>query len=65
MNQTERRLFLIKKLLSEQSRYHDMGIPEEEPEQKRLLRSLLNIRMPEPVNDAPVGGAVPHLLDKS
>jgi hypothetical protein len=28
-----------------------MGIPEEEPEQKRLLRSLLNIRMPEPVND--------------
>lgn len=51
MNQTERRLFLIKKLLSEQSRYHDMGIPEEEPEQKRLLRSLLNIRMPEPVSD--------------
>ena len=28
MNQTERRLFLIKKLLSEQSRYHDMGIPK-------------------------------------
>lgn len=51
MNQTERRLFLIKKLLSEQSKYHDMGIPEEEPEQKRLLRSLLNIRMPEPVSD--------------
>lgn len=51
MNQTERRLFLIKKLLLEQSRYHDMGIPEEEPEQKRLLRSLLNIRMPEPVSD--------------
>ena len=51
MNQTERRLFLIKKLLLEQTRYHDMGIPEEEPEQKRLLRSLLNIRMPEPVSD--------------
>lgn len=51
MNQTERRLFLIQKLLSEQSRYHDIEIPEEKLEQKRLLRSLLNIRMPEPVSD--------------
>lgn len=51
MNQSERRLFLIKELLSEQSRYHDIEIPEREPEQKRLLRSLLNVRMPEPVSD--------------
>lgn len=52
MNQSERRLFLIKELLSEQSRYHNIEIPKGEPEQKRLLRSLLNVRMPEPVNDA-------------
>lgn len=52
MNQSERRLFLINELLSEQARYHDIEIPKEEAEQKRLLRSLLNIRMPEPVSDA-------------
>ena len=51
MNQSERRLLLIKELLSEQPRYHDIEIPEGEPEQKRLLRSLLNIRMSEPVSD--------------
>lgn len=51
MNQTERRLFLIKELLSEQPQYHDITIPEEYTEQKKLLRSLLNIRMPAPVSE--------------
>ena len=46
MTQTERRAFLIQRLLSEQERYADIGIPEEKEEQKRLLRSLFNIRMP-------------------
>lgn len=51
MNQTERRLFLIKELLSEQRRYCGIEIPKDHAEQRNLLRSLLNIRMPEPVND--------------
>lgn len=46
MTQAERRTFLIQRLLSEQERYADMGIPTEKEEQKMLLRSLFNIRMP-------------------
>lgn len=46
MTQAERRIFLIKELLREQPRYSDMEIPADEQEQKRLLRSLFNIRPP-------------------
>lgn len=51
MTQTERRLFLIKELLREQPRYRDMDIPVHAQEQKDLLRSLFNIRMPQPVSE--------------
>ena len=51
MNQTERRIFLIKALLAEQPKYTDVQIPANADEQKRLLRSLFNIRMPEPVSE--------------
>ncbi len=51
MNQTERRIFLIKELLRERSQYADIQIPENAGGQKRLLRSLFNIRMPEPVSE--------------
>jgi O-acetyl-ADP-ribose deacetylase (regulator of RNase III) len=44
MTQTERRLFLIDYLLSE--RGESINIPKDEYNQKRLLRSLFNIRMP-------------------
>lgn len=50
MNQTERRIYLIKKLLSERPEYADMQGPANTQEQKKLLRSLFNIRMPEPVS---------------
>ncbi len=50
MNQTERRIFLIK-AFREQPKYADMQIPANADEQKRLLRSLFNIRMPEPVSE--------------
>lgn len=49
MNQRERRIFLIQKLLDENSGSYDATIPENEEEQKRLLRSLLNVRPPKPV----------------
>lgn len=50
MNQQERRLYLIKKLLSEQPRYSELEIPSSEKEQKVLLRALFNIRMPLPAS---------------
>lgn len=46
MNQTEKRQYLIQTLLSENPQYKDIAIPESEMEQKRLLRSLFNIRLP-------------------
>ena len=52
MTQTEKRLFLIQELLKEQPQYSKMEIPTNEQKQKVLLRSLFNIRMPLPVNDA-------------
>ena len=46
MNQEQRRIFLIKSLLNEQPRYREIEIPQDEGEQKQLLRSLLNVRRP-------------------
>ena len=46
MNQAERRLFLIRKLLDEDRQYRGMNIPAGAQEQKRLLRSLMNVRAP-------------------
>ncbi len=46
MNQAERRLFLIQKLLDEDRQYRGMDIPAGAQEQKRLLRSLMNVRAP-------------------
>lgn len=52
MTQAERRLYLIKELLRERPEYRDMKIPETVREQKNLLRSLLNVRMPQQANDS-------------
>ncbi len=52
MNQTERRLFLIKEMLSEQPQYQSIKIPKGEAGQKSLLRALFNMRMPLPARDA-------------
>ena len=46
MNQSERRTFLIENLLKEQRGYAKMQIPSEANEQRTILRSLMNIRMP-------------------
>ncbi|MCD7826141.1 MAG: protein-ADP-ribose hydrolase [Clostridiaceae bacterium] len=45
MNQNERRKYLIKYLKTENSKYSELQIPENEDEQKYLLRGLLNVRM--------------------
>ena len=49
MNQTERRLFLIQALLRERGERFEL--PREEYNQKRLLRSLFNIRMPDAASE--------------
>ena len=46
MNQTERRVFLIRSLLDEREEYNNIEIPKDEPGQKRMLRSLMNVREP-------------------
>lgn len=46
MTHEEKRMYLIKELLSEESQYRYMEIPDDEEEQKRLLRGLMNIRAP-------------------
>lgn len=50
MTHDEKRLFLIQELLSELPRYRDMTIPADAKEQKRLLRSLMNIRLPRTIS---------------
>ena len=51
MTQSERRIYLIRELLKEQPRCQDIQIPTDKQEQKNLLRSLFNVRMPEPISD--------------
>lgn len=51
MTQAEKREYLITELLKESPEYKGIKIPTNEMEQKKLLRSLLNIRMPLPVRD--------------
>ena len=51
MNQTERRLYLIKELQKDKSRLSHYRIPEDEQGQKDLLRGLMNIWMPKPLSE--------------
>ncbi|MCD8375549.1 MAG: protein-ADP-ribose hydrolase [Oscillospiraceae bacterium] len=46
MTQDERRIYLIRALLSEEAQYKGMEIPADLQQQKRLLRALFNVRMP-------------------
>ena len=50
MTHEEQRKYLIEKLLEEDPQYRNMEIPEEEQEQKDLLRALMNIRMPKKIS---------------
>lgn len=52
MKQEERRLYLIRELLHEQPRYRNIEISKDHVEQKKLLRSLMNIRMAAPISEA-------------
>ncbi|MCD7715718.1 MAG: protein-ADP-ribose hydrolase [Lachnospiraceae bacterium] len=51
MTQAERRQYLIRFLLNESREYKDLAVPETDAEQKILLRSLFNIRMPQEASE--------------
>lgn len=51
MTQEERRIYLIRRLLSEQEEYAGISIPAEKGEQKKLLRALFNIRKPQEIDE--------------
>lgn len=50
MNQSERRRYLIKRLWEEQPGEQNVQIPAEQEQQRMLLRSLMNIRMPREID---------------
>ena len=50
MNHEEQRKWLIQRLLDEDTYYKNYRIPEDEQEQKDLLRSLMNVRMPQKIS---------------
>lgn len=46
MNQKEKREYMVRSLLDETSEYHGTPVPKNQEEQRRVLRSLMNIRSP-------------------
>lgn len=50
MTHEEQRAWLIQKLLDEDSHYKNYQIPDGEQQQKDLLRSLMNVRMPRAID---------------
>ena len=51
MTQEEKRIFLIRRLIAEEPQYRGLRIPNDEEGQKRLLRSLMNVRPPRPIGE--------------
>lgn len=51
MNRSEKLLYLIKYLLSENSDYKNIAIPEGAEERFKLFRSLVNMRSPKPISE--------------
>ena len=47
MNQSEKRLFLLRTLLDERQERGELSIPTDADEQRQLLRGLMNIRAPQ------------------
>jgi len=51
MDQKERRRYLIQRLLDERPEYRKIQLPESEREEKELLRGLMNVRAPGPIDE--------------
>lgn len=50
ITQEQRLNFLIRCLLDEKEDYKNIEIPANQPDKRRLLRSLMNVRPPVPVS---------------
>ena len=50
MTQEERLDYLIRSLLAEREEYKDIALPDGPAEKRRLLRALVNVRPPEPLD---------------
>jgi O-acetyl-ADP-ribose deacetylase (regulator of RNase III) len=51
MNQSERLGYLINELISEEDRYKELEVPDSYLKQTRLLRSLMNVRIPKVISE--------------
>lgn len=51
MTQDERREYLIQYLLKEEIQFGRQNIPMDKQGQENLLRSLMNVRLPRPINN--------------
>lgn len=51
MKQDERRKWLIRKLFDENMHYREYEVPDDIQEQKDMLRSLMNVRMPKDIDE--------------
>lgn len=52
MTQAERRLYLIRSLLNEKTEYQSLNVPRNAGEQRKLLRSLMNVSAPRATDEA-------------
>ena len=50
MIQQERRQFLLRQLLRERPEYEELSIPQSAEHQRQLLRGLMNVREPKPID---------------
>ena len=51
MKQEERRKYLIRYLLNENTQYRSISVPDDSFGQKQLLRSLMNVRLPKEIGE--------------
>lgn len=65
MTQSERRVYLIKELLKESPSFTNVKIPTDGNEQKKLLRSLFNVRPPMPIDDDFLAVQDEYLLEET
>lgn len=52
MTQSECRRFLIEALLAEMDNDYEIQVPAQSDDQRRLLRALMNVRPPQPIDEA-------------
>jgi hypothetical protein len=50
MEQKERLRYLTEQFIQDSDAYRDLPVPEDETAQRQVLRSLMNLRMPKPMD---------------